>query len=133
MLSGLPAGNFDVVSVATPFTSLAEPSPVVPFWKTTVPVGTGPEAEVTVAVKVTASPTADGFRLDVKVVVVAVFKTVWATTAELPAVVALPVYVAVMFCEAPACKVDVVKLATPLLSTIRVCSISAPMCSRYAA
>src|SRR5215475_6098491 len=116
MLSGLPAGNCDVVSVAIPFLSVAVPSTVVPLLKATVPIGAGPEAAVTFAVKVTARPTADGFMFDVKVVVVGTFKTVWDTTAELPAVVALPVYTAVMSCEAPACKVDVVKVATPLLS-----------------
>jgi hypothetical protein len=55
-----PTDRVDVVNVATPPLSMAEPSVVVPFLKVTVPVGTPPE-EVTVAVKVTPSPETDGF------------------------------------------------------------------------
>lgn len=55
-----PTGSVEVVNVATPLLSEAVPNVVAPFLNVTVPVGTPPE-EVTVAVKVTAWPEADGF------------------------------------------------------------------------
>jgi hypothetical protein len=91
MASGLPAGNLDVMSVATPFlVKGALPSEAFPFLKATLPTGTAPEADVTVAVKVTGWPETDGFTLDATVTLVAAFTTVCVTVPSLPASVALP-------------------------------------------
>ena len=67
----VPAGNFLAVSVALPDTNVALPKEVVPFLKVTVPVAPPGNDVATVAVNTTASPTVDGFGLDVSVVVVA--------------------------------------------------------------
>jgi hypothetical protein len=56
-----------VVKVATPFCSTALPIAAAPLLKVTVPVAA---AGVTVAVNITLCPGVEGFRLDVRVVVV---------------------------------------------------------------
>ena len=65
-----PAGNFDVVKLATPLLSVLVPRTVVPFRKVTVPVGVPPEDE-TVAAKVTLLPNTEGFTEETNCVVVA--------------------------------------------------------------
>lgn len=59
------------MSRAIPPTREALPTKVLPCLKITDPVGVGPEAAVTVAVKVTDCPEDEGFREDCRVVVVA--------------------------------------------------------------
>ena len=53
-----PIGRLDVITVATPPDTVPEPREVTPRKKFTVPVGLDP---VTVAVRVTLAPDADGF------------------------------------------------------------------------
>ncbi len=66
-----PPERLDVVQVACPLAS-SVPLPIVavPSRKLTTPVGV-PEDELTVAVKVTGSPYADGFGEEASAVVVA--------------------------------------------------------------
>jgi len=67
----VPRGNDEVIKLASPPLNVPVPSTVVPFMKLTVsPSGGAPAAELTVAVKVTASPEMDGFGEAVSVVVV---------------------------------------------------------------
>lgn len=81
----LPTGNLEVVNVAIPLFSVALPIEAVPFLNIMAPVGVAPDAAATVAVNVTAWPAVDGFRLDVRVMVVAIFWTVCDKEAVLPA------------------------------------------------
>jgi hypothetical protein len=71
----VPTASVEVAKVATwrPPTVLSAPVPiaVVPSLKVTVPVGAFAPVVVTVAVKVTEAPKVAGFRLEVRVVVVA--------------------------------------------------------------
>ena len=64
-----PKGSFVVLYWATPATRLTVLSGVSPFRNWTVPEGV-PAADVTVAVNVTATPGFDGFRDEVRIVVV---------------------------------------------------------------
>jgi hypothetical protein len=85
-----PTGSVDVVNVATPVLSVAVPNVVAPFLNVTVPVGTPPE-EVTVAVKVTASPEDDGFGEELSDSAVrALFTTCFSTGEMLGLYVASP-------------------------------------------
>jgi hypothetical protein len=74
MIEYVPAAMFDFVIVATPATNVAAPNASVPLLWTvlnvTVPVGVSGPVDVTVAVKVTACPADDGFRLELKLVAV---------------------------------------------------------------
>ena len=84
----LPATNADVLKVAVPELSVLVPRMVDPSSKVTVPVGDPePELLLTVAVKVTDCPKADGLVADVMVVVVERldWPTVCVNEAELPA------------------------------------------------
>ena len=75
MMVWLPRARVDVTKVATPAAfSVPVPMVVAPSRKVTVPVGAGPEvlAGLTVAVKVTLWPTADGFTLEARVIAVVV-------------------------------------------------------------
>jgi hypothetical protein len=67
----MPAVNDEVVSDATPELKAAVPRVADPFLKVTIsPFGGVPEDELTVALKVIAWPTVDGFSEDVSAVVV---------------------------------------------------------------
>ena len=72
----LPTAKVDVVNVAFPVPSnaTAAPSDVPPFENDTVPDGTVvPEAGVTVAVNVTDCPEVEGFKEEIRPVVVVTF------------------------------------------------------------
>ena len=74
----------------------------------TVPLGVPAAPVVTVAVKVTASPTFEGLSDEVTAVVVAFLFTSWLNTAEvLAAKLASPPYTAVIACV-PAVRAEVV-------------------------
>ena len=68
-----------VVNSALPPPRVAVPIWVVPSLKLTVPTGT-PRVDETVAVKVTALPLVDGFRVETTVVAVAALSTVCVKT-----------------------------------------------------
>ena len=72
MIAWLPLDSADVVKLACPLLSVAEPSAVAPSLNVTVPVAV-PLLAATLAVKVTAWPTVDGFADEVNVVAVAIF------------------------------------------------------------
>ena len=73
----MPAFRDDVVKVAVPPLSVPVPSKVFPWLKDTVsPSGGAPALDVTVAVKVTASPKVDGFGDEVSPVLVGTVLTV---------------------------------------------------------
>jgi hypothetical protein len=74
-----PTVRLEVDRVATPPLRVPLPNEVAPSMNVTVPVP--PDGE-TVAVKVTAWPEAEGFRLDVSPVVVPALFTVSETTPE---------------------------------------------------
>ena len=117
-----PAANVETANIAEPLLMVPVPSAVVPSRNCTVPV---PVAGDSVALKVTDWPTADGFKDDVKVVDDASLFTVWVRTAEvLPAVLASPLYTAVMEC-APTANVDTASDAEPL-ATVAMPSAVAP-------
>jgi hypothetical protein len=72
----------DTVIEATPFVSVALPSGTPPSAKATVPSGV-PETELTVAVKVSASPyVGDAGDTESVVVVFDAFRTIWTKLAE---------------------------------------------------
>jgi hypothetical protein len=72
----MPASIEDVVKDATPRLSGATPRTADPLLKVTIsPLGGVPAVELTVAVKVTACPTSEGFSEEVSVVVVAAMIT----------------------------------------------------------
>src|SRR3989449_8669939 len=73
-----------MLNEALPLTSVAVPSTVAPSRNVTVPVGT-PTAgatALTVALRVTACPTAEGLGVEARVVLVLPGLTVWITIAE---------------------------------------------------
>jgi hypothetical protein len=78
---GEPAVGAEVVTEATPFTSVGLPRTAVPFLKVTFPFGV-PPADVTVALKVTDWPKVEGFRLDESAVAVGACTT-WVSAEEL--------------------------------------------------
>jgi len=92
--------------------------------KVTVPVGVPPTCGDTVAVNTTGPPKKDGFGAEVIVMVVACAPIVTGNAAEtLAAVLASPLYVAVMECG-PGTSVEIVKVATPVTPT--VCTATDP-------
>jgi hypothetical protein len=94
---------------------VAQPVIVTPFAvKPTVPLGLGGPAGDTVAVKVTAFPEVEGFRLETKAVVVAirVLLTICVNEPLLPALLLSPEYVATT-ASLPTGNVDVMHCATP--------------------
>jgi hypothetical protein len=97
-----PAASELTVSEAPPLVSTALPRTVGPSRNCTKPVGV-PKADVTVALKVTACPTAAGFSKEVNVVVVPVVlmaSTISRSAADsLDAWELSPEYAAVMECE----------------------------------
>ena len=73
----LPPGRLLVEKVAAPLPLMVPvPSVVLPSVKVTLPVAV-PPVEVTVAVKVTDCPKAEGLALEVRVVVVVAGLTTW--------------------------------------------------------
>ena len=72
------------MSDALPLTSVTTARAVLPSLKVTVPVGTPAAGETadTVAVNVTACPTFDGFGVEIRVVLVFPWFTVWVTVAD---------------------------------------------------
>lgn len=70
-----------MVNSALPPARVAVPIWVVPSLKLTVPEGT-PAVDETVAVKVTALPLVDGFRVETTVVAVAALSTVCVKTED---------------------------------------------------
>ena len=116
MIEWLPTANAEVVKVAFPAFSLPVPSTVALSLNVTVPVGVPEVAGFTVAVKVTAWPTADGFTEETTEVV----EAAWFTTCDragevLPVKLTSPLYTAVMECV-PTVSVEVVNVADPALS-----------------
>jgi len=106
-----PSARFETGSAADPLTTAAEPRAVEPSRNCTVPVA---EAGVTIAVSVTVWLTVEGFVEDVSAVVVAALFTVCASVVDvLDALLASPLYTAVMEC-APAVSVDTDSDADPL-------------------
>jgi hypothetical protein len=105
--------SVDVLTFAVPPVRVTVPRLAPAFLNVTVPLGVPPEADVTVAVKLTLSPKLEGFVLDSSVVVVANFPTTCVSTAEVLVRNAVsPAYFAVMECE-PTVRDDVVKVALP--------------------
>ena len=80
----VPTDRLEVVKVALPPDRLAVPNVAAPSRKVTVPVGvpTPGETALTVAVKVTAWPDADGFTDEVTVVELLALLTVCVIAAE---------------------------------------------------
>ena len=80
----MPTDSDEVVKVARPALKLAVPSVAAPSRNVTVPVGvpTPGATALTVAVKVTAWPDADGFTDEVTVVELPALLTVCVTAAE---------------------------------------------------
>jgi hypothetical protein len=80
----LPTESDEVVKVALPAARVAVPRVAAPSRKVTVPVGVPAPGEtaLTVAVKVTAWPVADGFTDEVTVVELFALLTVWVIAAE---------------------------------------------------
>jgi hypothetical protein len=116
VIEWLPTANVEVVKVAFPRLSLSVPSTVAPSLNVTVPVGVPEVAGFTVAVKVTAWPTADGFTEETTEVVDAAWVTAWERAGEVLAPkLASPLYTAVMECV-PTVSVEVVNVAVPALS-----------------
>ena len=77
VIDSVPAGRLLRVSVAVPLELRATVAKfVVPFLKTTLPVGVLGPAEVTTAVKVTDWPKVDGSRLDVSAIEVVYLSTI---------------------------------------------------------
>jgi hypothetical protein len=87
-----------VLKLAEPPLRGTEASTVVPFLKVTIsPSGGNPEAELTVAVKVTVCPTPEGLLEEASTVLVAGLVTVSVSTEEvLERKLELPLYTAVM-------------------------------------
>lgn len=91
-----------------------------------MPVGVPLNCGATVAVKVTACPKVEGFCDEVSVTTLVAFSTTWLSTGDvLPANILFPAYTAVMDLV-PAARVEVVKVATPLLS-VAVPSFTLPI------
>jgi hypothetical protein len=118
VMAYVPAAKVRVVMVATPCgLSEAVPRGTVPFLNVTVPAGTDPPAMplATAAVKVIAWPYADGFALEVSVVVVGSELIVCLNTVEvLDSNEESPAYVAVILWVATDNE-EVVIEAAPLL------------------
>ena len=113
----VPAASVDVVKEAVPLASTGTAGWSLPSTeKVTEPEVCGLPPEVTVAVKVTESPTNDGFLLDVSAVAVAALFTTWVSVPELVASSAVPPYVAVIGCD-PTVRLEVVSVALPSAST----------------
>jgi hypothetical protein len=113
VIRSVPTGREVVVKLAFPPDNVPVPNTVVPSVKVTVPVGMV-VGEVTVAVSFTDCPDVEGFREDVRVVVVTAWLTTWLSPPELVADSVSPLYVAVI-ASVPAGKLLFVSIATPLV------------------
>jgi len=80
----VPVGRVVVVKVTFPPASVPAPNTVVPSVKVTVPVGVV-VGDATMAVSFTDCPDVEGFREDVRVVVVTAWLTTWLSPPELVA------------------------------------------------
>ena len=78
----VPLASVAVVYFATPLLRVTLPSVLVPSLNVTVPPGVPLNCGLMVAVKVTDSPTVDGFADEVSVVVVLALFTTWLTAVE---------------------------------------------------
>lgn len=78
----VPAGVKTFLKIARPPLSRTFPMIVVPFLNVTVPVGVPPYSGTTVAVKVTDSPTVEGFTDETTMVVVDAWFTTWFSAGE---------------------------------------------------
>jgi len=76
-----PCDSVEVVNFALPLLSVPVPRVVEPSLKVTVPMGV-PPPDVTVAVKVTAAPSVDGFREEANAVELVACFTVCVSTDE---------------------------------------------------
>jgi hypothetical protein len=86
-----PAVSDEVVRLALPAESVLVPKVAAPSLNVTASLsGGGPLLELTVAVKVTACPTGEGFGLELAVVVVAYLLTFSMTEPELGKKLASP-------------------------------------------
>src|ERR1700674_974549 len=102
--------SVDLVNFATPPLNAADPIPNVPSRSLTCPVSGGPEP-VTCAVNVTFCPNCEGFRLELRDVVVGYLMTICFAFPLLGANAASPGYTAFMKCVFTV-KAEVVKVAT---------------------
>ena len=122
MIACEPRANAAVVSIAVPLVSVAVPSAAVPSMKVTDPVVV---LGVTDAVNVTAAPDADGFALEVRLVVVVMVFTVCVSVGDvLAAKLEEPPYAALIAWD-PTASDDVVKVAIPPAS-VTVPSVVVP-------
>jgi hypothetical protein len=78
----VPEASAEVVNLAVPAPSFTVPTVAVPFLNVTVPAGVLLNCGVTVAVKVTDCPKADGFTDEASVVVVLALSTTWLNTVD---------------------------------------------------
>ena len=87
-----PNGRLDVVSVAVPPATMPDPIEVVPSKKVTLPVGVPAPGKTgtTAAVRVTACPNTDGFRLELTLVVVIALFTTCTNAEEVALAMKLP-------------------------------------------
>jgi hypothetical protein len=100
-----------------------EPRVLLPSLNVTLPVA--PEGD-TVAVNVTLCRYVDGFKLELRVVFVPAWSTVWVNAGEvLPLNVLSPLYAAVIECEPPV-RLEVAKAAAPLASSTDEPSVVLP-------
>jgi hypothetical protein len=87
-MASVPTANAAVEQVAIcadERLTAVQPLMAAPFEvNTTVPVGVGGPAGETVAVNVTESPTVEGFRLEIRAVVVAVLEALFTTCVKAP-------------------------------------------------
>ena len=90
-MDSVPADMKTMLKIARPPVSRTLPMIVAPFLNVTVPVGVPLYCDTTLAVKVTDSPTGDGFTDETKMVVVVARFTNWCSGGEvLPAKVVSP-------------------------------------------
>ena len=126
-----PFFRAEVPKLACPAFSVTVASVLPASLKVTVPVGVPPDADVTCAVNVTATPTADGLSEELSVVVVAIFCTVCLSAPEmLFKKVPSPPYTALMLC-APVASEDVVNVACPDAFSARVRKACVPVHKRH--
>jgi hypothetical protein len=118
VIESVPTGRAFVMMAAddcVPFSAVRVtglPKITPPFSNDTVPVGTCVPVVVTLAVKVTCTPSPAGFKLEVSAVVVASPLITWISTDDvLPALLESPPYTAVIESE-PAGSEEVVSVAT---------------------
>ena len=82
MIVCVPFASADVVYCAVPALRVTDPRVTVPFLNVTVPAGVPLNCGDTVAVKVTDSPTVEGFADEANAVVVLALVTTWLTAVD---------------------------------------------------